>query len=184
MAGKEKREIYCCRIKSDRLHIYLASSEKGAIRIGLALDKGPSPIAYFSKDLPGQKLFEDEALNYDLIEAVETALAGKVLSGRFELDIEHTPFQIRVWKGITQIPFGKTMTYGEVAAMTGCPKGARAIGNAMSANPLPLIFPCHRVVAAGGGLGGFRGGLELKSYLLKREKHDQSFINHKGPSHP
>jgi O-6-methylguanine DNA methyltransferase len=170
MAGKKICEIHCCRIKSDRLNIYLASSEKGAIRIGLALDKGPTPIAYFSKDLPGRKLVEDERMNSNLIEAVEAALAGKALSGRLELDIEHTPFQMRVWQGITQIPFGETMTYGEVAAMTGCPKGARAIGHAMGKNPLTLIFPCHRVVAAGGGLGGFRGGLDLKKYLLKREK--------------
>ena len=60
------------------------------------------------------------------------------------------------------------MTYGDVAAMAGCPKGARAIGQAMHRNPLPLIFPCHRVVAAN-GLGGFGGGLKLKKHLINRE---------------
>jgi O-6-methylguanine DNA methyltransferase len=138
------------------------------MRVGLLLDRGPDSLAYFKKVFPDAVLIEDEGLNYPLIEAVNVALAGKQFSDGIKLHIRHTPFQIKVWKGITKIPFGATMTYGDVAAMAGCPKGARAIGQAMHRNPLPLIFPCHRVVAAN-GLGGFSGGLELKRYLLNRE---------------
>jgi len=153
---------------ADRLLIYLASSENGAVNVGLLLDRGPGCVAYFKKAFPEDILIEDKRMNYPLIDAVDAALAGRQASVRLKLDVKHTAFQMKVWKGITKIPFGATMTYGDVAAMAGCPKGARAIGQAMHRNPLPLIFPCHRVVAAN-GLGGFGGGLELKRYLLNRE---------------
>lgn len=83
-----------------------------------------------------------------------------------------TPFQRRVWEGIAAIPTGKTCTYGELAEAIH--SGPRAVGNACGANPYPLVVPCHRVVASGGGLGGFgsgRGGLllEIKRWLLAHE---------------
>ncbi len=84
-----------------------------------------------------------------------------------------TPFQRRVWAGIAAIPRGATRSYGELArALSSSP---RAVGNACGANPYPVVVPCHRVVAAGGGLGGFarqRGGflLEVKRWLLAHER--------------
>lgn len=83
-----------------------------------------------------------------------------------------TAFQRRVWAGIAAIGLGETRTYGELARTLG--SGARAVGNACGANPYPLVVPCHRVVAAGGGLGGFarrRGGflLDVKRWLLAHE---------------
>ena len=83
-----------------------------------------------------------------------------------------TPFQRRVWAGIAAIPTGRTRTYGELAEAIH--SGPRAVGNACGANPYPLVVPCHRVVASGGGLGGFareRGGLllEIKRWLLAHE---------------
>jgi methylated-DNA-[protein]-cysteine S-methyltransferase len=155
-------------IESDRLRIYLASSERGAVSVGLLLDRGPDSLTYFNDIFPDSILIEDKKMNSSLLEAVESALEGKNLSDELKLDIKHTPFQMKVWKGIMNIPRGETMTYGDVAALVGCPGGARAIGQAMHKNPLPLVFPCHRVVAAG-GLGGFSSGLELKKYLLTRE---------------
>lgn len=85
-----------------------------------------------------------------------------------------TPFQRRVWAGIAAIPAGGTQTYGELAAAIG--SGPRAVGNACGSNPYPVVVPCHRVVASGGGLGGFarkRGGflLDVKRWLLLHEGH-------------
>ncbi|MDD3182089.1 MAG: methylated-DNA--[protein]-cysteine S-methyltransferase [Alphaproteobacteria bacterium] len=81
-----------------------------------------------------------------------------------------TDFQHRVWSALLDIPAGETVTYGELAARIGKPKAARAVGTALGANPIPLLIPCHRVVAST-GLGGFTGGLPLKKALLQSETH-------------
>ena len=80
-----------------------------------------------------------------------------------------TEFQNAVWVALRAIPWGETRTYGEVARAVGRPQGMRAVGAACGANPLPVLIPCHRVVAAGGRLGGFSGGLDWKLRLLARE---------------
>lgn len=77
-------------------------------------------------------------------------------------------FQQRVWQQISAIPYGETSTYKRLAEMAGSPRGARAAGTACGANPLPIIIPCHRVIA-GNGLGGFGGGVALKKSLLTLE---------------
>jgi methylated-DNA-[protein]-cysteine S-methyltransferase len=80
-----------------------------------------------------------------------------------------TPFQQAVWKALSRVPYGRVLSYGELAALVGRPRAARAVGSAMRRNQLPLLVPCHRVVA-GRGLGGFGCGLEWKKKLLELEK--------------
>ena len=79
------------------------------------------------------------------------------------------PFARAVLARVRAIPFGQTLSYGEVAAAVGKPRAARAVGQAVGSNPLPLLIPCHRVLAANGGLGGFGGGLAWKRFLLDLE---------------
>jgi O-6-methylguanine DNA methyltransferase len=86
------------------------------------------------------------------------------------LDLRGTPFQLQVWQELRSIPWGKTVSYGELARRLGKPRAARAVGQACGANPIPLIVPCHRVIAAGGGLGGYSSGLERKKWLLQHER--------------
>lgn len=81
-----------------------------------------------------------------------------------------TPFQLMVWEELLKIPYGETRSYWELAEAIGKPKAARAVGNALNANPVAIIIPCHRVIASGGKLGGFGGGTELKRQLLELEK--------------
>ena len=81
-----------------------------------------------------------------------------------------TDFQKKVWKALTAIPYGQTVTYGALAEAVGCPGGARAVGMANHRNPLPILVPCHRVVGSGGKLTGYAGGLEMKKALLDLEK--------------
>ena len=80
-----------------------------------------------------------------------------------------TDFQQKVWKALTAIPYGQTVTYGALAEAVGCPGGARAVGMANHRNPLPILVPCHRVVGADGKLTGYAGGLEMKKFLLELE---------------
>lgn len=85
------------------------------------------------------------------------------------LDLRGTPFQLRVWQELRKIPPGETISYQELAKRAGAPKAARAAGQACGANPVPILIPCHRVVAADGTLGGYSSGLERKRWLLRHE---------------
>jgi AraC family transcriptional regulator of adaptative response/methylated-DNA-[protein]-cysteine methyltransferase len=103
----------------------------------------------------------------------ETAL-NKILAGsepkKFPpLDLAGTAFQKNVWNALRKISLGKTKSYGEIARAIGKPKAVRAVGGACGANPVPVLVPCHRVLAANQKLGGFSGGLDWKRSLLKRE---------------
>jgi O-6-methylguanine DNA methyltransferase len=101
-----------------------------------------------------------------------TRAVGQVLQGRSAaamppMDLSGgTAFQKKVWAALQAIPAGKTKTYAGVASSLKKPNAARAVGSACGANPIPLLIPCHRVVAANGGLGGFSGGLHWKKKLL------------------
>ncbi|MCE1189130.1 MAG: methylated-DNA--[protein]-cysteine S-methyltransferase [Ignavibacteria bacterium] len=86
------------------------------------------------------------------------------------LDMEGTPFQKKVWKQLTRIPYGKTVSYKDVAVKIKQPEAVRAVGMANGANPVPIIVPCHRVINANGKLGGYSGGLDIKIQLLDMEK--------------
>ncbi|MGD2135354.1 MAG: methylated-DNA--[protein]-cysteine S-methyltransferase [Gemmatimonadales bacterium] len=83
-----------------------------------------------------------------------------------------TPFERRVWDAVARIPYGETATYADIARRIGHPRAYRAVGAANGKNPLPLVVPCHRVVASGGGLGGYGGGVALKRRLLALERAD------------
>jgi O-6-methylguanine DNA methyltransferase len=102
--------------------------------------------------------------------AVNCILQGRAPGELPSLDLgAGTPFQRKVWAALLQIPAGQTKSYGQLAAAVGAPKAARAVGSACAANPIPLLIPCHRVIPADGGLGGFSGGLRWKRLLLKSE---------------
>lgn len=95
---------------------------------------------------------------------------GKKVSFPDELDMSSaTPFQQKVWQAAKSIEYGKTASYGWLAKKIGKPGAARAVGQAMSRNPLPIIVPCHRVISSNGNLGGFSDGLEMKKRLLQIE---------------
>ncbi len=87
-----------------------------------------------------------------------------------KLDLHGTVFQKRVWKALLKIPYGKTASYKEVAAMIRQPQASRAIGTACGKNPIPILIPCHRVISSDGSLGGYSGGLKIKKALLELEE--------------
>ena len=102
--------------------------------------------------------------------AVKRTLTGRAAGALPPLDLSRgTEFQRRVWNAMKKIRVGRTQSYGEIARAIGKPKAVRAVGGACGANPIPVLIPCHRVLAANKKLGGFSGGLEWKRTLLARE---------------
>ena len=107
--------------------------------------------------------------NYFNGKRTENAVTGAKTDGRIAVRPKGTAFQQRVWQTLLTIPYGKTVSYGELARMVGC-KSAQAVGQAVGANPVALLIPCHRVIAAHGKLGGYAYGQEIKKKLLELER--------------
>ncbi len=105
----------------------------------------------------------------ETIQWLDDYFAGKRPCDVPRLTPQGTAFQQRVWQTLLTIPYGKTVSYGELARMVGC-KSAQAVGQAVGANPIALLIPCHRVIAANGQLGGYAYGTEIKKQLLELEQ--------------
>lgn len=106
----------------------------------------------------------------DLVRRLDAYFSGQKTDFPDKLDLAGaTPFQKEVWQATADIPYGQTRSYAQTAEKIGKPRAFRAVGNALGKNPLPIIIPCHRVVAIDGGLGGYSGGLEMKRMLLGLE---------------
>lgn len=116
-----------------------------------------------------------DALGRALAAQLREYFAGERRSFDLPLAAVGTDFQRRVWNALARIPFGETRSYGEVAEEVRCPSGSRAVGQANGRNPIPIVVPCHRVLASGGGIGGYMGagpdgaGVRIKRWLLRHE---------------
>ena len=112
----------------------------------------------------------DFTLFHSLIQRLRGYFEGEVVEFPDKLDLKDaTPFQRRVWEVTRSIPYGERRSYQWVAQQIGMPQAARAVGQALANNPLPILVPCHRVIASDGDLGGFKGGRGLKGYLVELE---------------
>ncbi|MBI2602098.1 MAG: methylated-DNA--[protein]-cysteine S-methyltransferase [Deltaproteobacteria bacterium] len=106
-----------------------------------------------------------------VIQQINEYFAGQRTTFTLPLHVEGTPFQRKVWKLLLAIPYGETLSYSEIAKKLGNPNAARAVGMACRHNPIPIIIPCHRVVAKDGSLGGFSlGGVGVKRILRQLEQ--------------
>jgi O-6-methylguanine DNA methyltransferase len=105
-----------------------------------------------------------------VIDELDAYFLGKRREFTMELRPRGTPFQLRVWNELTNIPYGETISYLELAERIGKPSAVRAVGAANGANPIPVIIPCHRVIGSSGKLIGYGGGLDRKETLLSIER--------------
>lgn len=140
-------------------------------RCGIEEEDGQIRRLLLGAEADGREQGSESALLRRAAEQLGQYLRGE--RRRFDLPLapEGTAFQQKVWAALEQVEWGSSCSYGELAAAVGCPGGARAVGGAVGANPIPILIPCHRVLAAGGRLGGFRLGAELKCRLLELEGH-------------
>ena len=133
--------------------------------VALEFDRGlPEKIA-------GQQIQWEESAGRTrgLREQLQEYFSGKRRNFDLTLDLRGTDFQKRCWNELLRIPYGETRSYAEIARAVGSPKSFRAVGQANHYNPIAIIVPCHRVLAAGCYLGGYGGGLPIKAYLLRLE---------------
>jgi methylated-DNA-[protein]-cysteine S-methyltransferase len=153
--------LYWHEIDSPIGRLLLAGDGASLIQVGF--QGGPHPLR------PADDWIADGTPFRLAIAQLGEYFAGK--RRRFDLPLapRGTEFQRQVWRALTEIPYGKTVSYGELARRIGKPNGPRAVGLANGANPLPIIVPCHRVIGADGSLTGFGGGLPIKRKLLALE---------------
>jgi len=128
-------------MKQGDLVVHLASTQRGALRVGLSLEQGPNCVTFFRSRFPRTRVVQSHRHNGPLIVAVTRALHNESRPFVPPLDVHLTPFQWQVLKAAADIPFGETRTYGHLAARVQNPGAARAVGQVMHRNPLPLISP-------------------------------------------
>jgi methylated-DNA-[protein]-cysteine S-methyltransferase len=157
-------------------HYYYMKSPVGKLLLagdeaGLKLIKFPT-----SKKgrIPESEWEQSERPFSEAIRQLNAYFDGKLKQFKLRLAPEGTPFQSRVWQALQDIPYGETISYGELAGRIGNPKAPRAVGGAVGRNPLAIVIPCHRVIGSDGGLTGFGGGLETKKVLLELERRHAS----------
>ncbi len=146
----------------------IATTRRGVCRIALG-DDDAELEAKLRAEFPAADIARDDAALAPVVSEVLRRIDGDVPAAELPVDVRGTAFQQRVWQELRRIPRGETRSYGEVAAAVGAPGGARAVGQACGSNPVAIVVPCHRVVGAGGGLGGYAWGLDAKRSLLERE---------------
>jgi O-6-methylguanine DNA methyltransferase len=161
--------VRTCEFQSPIGWMRLGSTDKGLCWVDLPGSGGRGFAGWLRAQAPGAQLVEDERANRSARQQLLEYLAGERLRFELALDLRATPFQRAVYDELLAIPYGETRSYAEVARAIGKPRAVRATGAANGANPIPLVIPCHRVIASGGGLGGYGGGLPLKRRLLAME---------------
>jgi methylated-DNA-[protein]-cysteine S-methyltransferase len=150
--------------------ILCASTERGLAFVQLPRADRRSFADWLRRHAPGARLETGFAPNKAAIQQIREYLDGKRSEFELSLDLRGTDFQRRVWDALLEIPYGQTRTYTEQARAIGEPTAVRSVGSANGANPCSIVVPCHRVVATGGKLGGYGGGLPLKRRLLALER--------------
>jgi len=149
--------------------VLLAANEVAVCAISVG-DSDAELLADVQAEFPAARLVKsaDVQLKRWLNETVAWVRDG--IKPRIPLDLHGTDFQLRVWRALQTIPRGVTKSYSDIARQIGSPRAVRAVANACGSNRIALLVPCHRVVRRGGGLGGYRGGVEHKRAMLAAER--------------
>ena len=148
--------------------IYIIAVKEGVVKISFSTEPLQELEKYRQRHL-GSGVLKGSEYTRNAKQQILKYLEGKSQSLDFPVIHLNSPFRQKVLEAERNIPYGETRSYGEVAKMVNNPRASRAVGSANAENPLPLYFPCHRIIAYNGGLGGYGGGLVVKKYLLDLE---------------
>jgi methylated-DNA-[protein]-cysteine S-methyltransferase len=162
-------EVAYTSVDSPIGELMLAGTDEGLVRVGWARDDRDSWLTELASRI-GPRVIEAPARLEDASRQLSEYFDGERQDFDLKLDWRLSGGFVRQVLTVTaSIPFGETRTYGEVATAAGSPRAFRAAGSALGANPIPVVVPCHRVLRAGGALGGYGGGLDVKEQLLELE---------------
>lgn len=150
--------------------LFVASSEKGLMRILFPAEEGADPLATLRNESPDADLMEGQGENEPVCRQLEEYFEETRTEFQIPLDLRGTQFQKTVWNAVTRVPYGQTRSYAQIAGDIGNPGSVRAVGAANGANPVPIVIPCHRILGADGSLTGYGGGIRVKRSLLVLEK--------------
>jgi len=148
----------------------IASTKRGLAYLELPHASGRGLDGWLRRCMPDARCRDGFAPNQIAVKQIVEYLESKRREFDLTVDLRGTEFQLKVWDALLEIPYGETRSYSEIAARVGKPNAVRAVGSANGANPVSLVVPCHRVIAADGKLGGYGGGLALKRRLLAIEQ--------------
>lgn len=149
-------------------YIAISGTEKGLTGVALPADSEENALSQLGGIVRNAILSNN--LLPEFVESLKRYFLGEKVEFRVDIDFSGaTDFQRRVWQAAMRIPWGETRSYGWVAAQAGNPKASRAAGNALGKNPMPVVVPCHRVIAGDGSIGGFYSGPDVKRWLLSLE---------------
>ena len=152
--------------------IYIAAVKEGVVKISFS-NELPKELEKYCQRHLGLGVREGSEYTRNAKQQILKYLEGKSQSLDFPVIHLNSPFRKKVLEVERNIPYGETCSYGEVAKMVNNPRASRAVGSANAKNPLPLYFPCHRIITSNGNLGGFGGGLNVKQYLLDLEEQNK-----------
>lgn len=154
----------------DKYQIQAHSYILGATSKGLAfVGSWDDDLNELKRFYPKSLVIKDQSKVEPYYQALKQYLTGQRINFDLPLDIAGTDFQEAVWRQLTQIPYGQTSDYSQVAQAIKRPKAIRAVGTAVGKNPVLIVIPCHRVLTKEGKLGGYRGGVAMKQALLNLE---------------
>jgi O-6-methylguanine DNA methyltransferase len=162
-------KIYCTSFETRIGSVYIASTEKGVCKISIPRESKKEFIKWIKQYFDYDAVVENKSRNKETIDQVSRYFNGKLVSFTCDIDLRGTPFQLRVWKEISKIPYGTVSAYKQIAKKVGVHSGYQAVGRAVGLNPLPIIIPCHRVMGTDGSLTGYAGGIKTKEFLLRLE---------------
>ncbi len=148
--------------------LLVGATTRGVCAVAMAASDAELQRA-LAKEYPAATIARDEGSLAGWTNEILAHLAGNRPRLDLPLDVQATAFQWQVWQALASIPYGETRTYSEVAASIGRPRSIRAVARACATNPVALAIPCHRVVLAAGGQGGYRWGVNRKKALLRQE---------------
>ncbi len=160
---KHKEQLYYACSELEGLYFKIFTSHIGIKHI--FINKKDASL----KSSDAIKLHDDDPYLYNIFQQLEQYFTDKRKEFKVPLDISGSDFQLKVWKELLKIPYGKTASYKKIAEKVGGSTYVRAVGKANSQNPLPIIIPCHRVINTGGKIGGYSLGIPLKEKLLELE---------------